>query len=157
MAILLEGHGVSVRVPSGWEAELSTQQDPSELDPALSASQVSLVVLHAANFALPPNRDDYGIEAVESMGRGGIFMSLIEFARESASSTLFGSSGLRVLRPAEFRPERLLRPIPGQSGCQRFFQVGLRAFCLYSVVGSHSLRSMLVGEANRFLSGLTIT
>ena len=152
----LEAHSVSIRVPAGWEAELSTQEDPATIDDSLAPSEISLVVLHAANFALPPDRDDYGTEVVQSLGSGGIFMSLIEFARASASSRLFTAQGVPTLNPDDFAPEQLLRLVGSQSGLQRFFRVGGRAFCLYTVIGSHPMRRVLVAEANRVLSGLSI-
>ena len=155
----LETHGVGLRVPDGWEADLSMlsiQDDPAALDESLAARRSSLVVLHAANFALPPNRDDYGNEAVESMGRGGIFMALIEFAPASAGSRLFAARGVPKLSPDGFSPDRLLRPLGSQSGQQQFFGEAGRPFCLYVVIGSHSQRRTLVAEANRVLSGLTI-
>ena len=46
--------------------------------------------------------------------------------------------------------------VPGQAGLQAFFHVGSRAFCLYAVIGSYSLRAVLVPELNRVLSGLSI-
>ena len=39
---------------------------------------------------------------------------------------------------------------------QQFFHVGARAYCLHAVIGSHSLRGVLVPELNRVLSGLSI-
>ena len=100
----LAAHGVSVDVPAGWEAELSTQPDPVMLDPGLESSDASLVVVHAANFSLPAERGDYGSGAVEIMDRGGIFAALIEFDRASASSKLFAHEGFPTrLRTGRFR------------------------------------------------------
>ena len=153
----LAAHGVSVDVPAGWEAELSTQPDPAMLDPGLKFSDTSLVVVHAANFSLPAERGDYGSGAVEIMDRGGIFAALIEFDRASATSKLFAHEGFPTrLEPADFAPDQLHLSLPGQAGLQRFFHVGLRAFCLYTVIGSYSMRSVLVPELNRMLAGLSI-
>ena len=155
----LETHGVGIRVPDGWEAELSMlsiQDDPAALDESLAARRSSLVVLHVANFSLPPNRDDYGAEAVESMGPGGVFMALIEFEPASARSRLFAARGVPKLSPDGFSSDQLLRPLRNQSGQQHFFGEAGRPFCLYVVIGSHLMRRTLVAEANRVLSGLTI-
>ena len=144
-------------MPAGWEAEFSTQQDPAVLDTSLAAAKSPLVVLHVANFSLPPNRDDYGSEAVEHQGRSTIFMALIEFAPTSAGSALFVARGIPSLNAADFAPDRLLRRVGNQAGLQSFFHSGHRAFCLYTVIGSYSMRKMLVGEANSVLSGLRIS
>ena len=154
---VLAAHGVSIDVPAGWEAELSTQPDPSTLDPAAEPAPAPLVVLHAANFSLPAERGDYGSGAVEVMGRNGIFAALIEFDGASARNMLFAAGDVRSpLAAGDFDADQLHLSIAGQAGLQRFFHVGSRAFCLYSVIGSYSLRSMLVAELNRVLSGLSI-
>ena len=153
----LAAHGVSINVPAGWEAELSTQPDPATLDPAVESLPASLVVLHAANFSLPAERGDYGSGAVEVMDRSGIFAALVEFGPASAASRLFAAEGiLTQLRPGDFAPEQLHLSVPGQAGLQQFFHVGTRAYCLYAVIGSHSRRGLLVPELNRVLSGLSI-
>ena len=153
----LVSHGVSIDVPEGWEAELSVQPDPSVLDPAADPLPAPLVVLHAANFSLPAERDDYGSGAVEIMGRNGIFAALVEFHGASAATRLFAADGLPTrLAADDFSPDQLNMSIPGQAGLQQFFHAGSRPFCLYSVIGSHSLRGVLVPELNRVLAGLSI-
>jgi len=153
----LAAHGVSVDVPAGWEAELSTQPDPATLDSGLAASDASLVVVHAANFSLPAERGDYGSGAVEVMDRNGIFAALIEFGGTSATSKLFARDGFPTrLDPADFAPDQLHLSLPGQAGLQQFFRVGSRAFCLYAVIGSYSMRGLLVPELDRMLSGLSV-
>ncbi len=153
----LAAHGVSIDVPAGWEAELSTQPDPSTLDPAADPLPAPLVVLHAANFSLPAERGDYGSGAVEIMDRNGIFAALVEFDGASAASALFSGEGVPTrLAADDFAPDQLNVAVPGQSGQQRFFCVGARPFCLYAVIGSHSRRGVLVAELNRVLSGLSI-
>ncbi len=153
----LAAHGVSVDVPAGWEAELSTQPDPAMLDSGLESSDASLVVVHAANFSLPAERGDYGSGAVEIMDRNGIFAALIEFDRASATSKLFAPDGFPTrLDAADFAPDQLHLTLPGQAGLQKFFHVGSRAFCLYAVIGSYSMRAVLVPELNRMLSGLSV-
>ena len=154
---MLVAHGVSVGVLSGWEAELSTQPDPATLDSSLESPALPLVVVHAANFSLPAERGDYGSGAVEIMDRNGIFAALVEFDRASATSKLFARAGFPTrLEPADFAPDQLHLWMPGQAGLQQFFHVGSRAFCLYAVIGSYSMRSLLVPELNRILSGMSV-
>jgi hypothetical protein len=153
----LAAHGVSVDVPAGWEAELSTQPDPATLDPAVEPSSESLVVLHIANFSLPVERGDYGSGAVETMDSNGIFVTLVEFDGASATSSLFADEGVPVsLAADDFAPDQLNVAVAGQAGLQQFFHVVLRAFCLYAVIGSYSRRRVLVAELNRVLAGLSI-
>lgn len=153
----LTAHGLAVEVPAGWEAELSTQPDPSVLDPSLEQSREPLVVLHAANFSLPAERGDYGSGAVEIMDRNGIFAALVEFDPASATSPLFSRHGFPAgLEPADFAPDQLHLWQPGQAGLQVFFHIGSRAFCLYAVIGSYSMRGVLVPELNRMLSGISL-
>ena len=154
----LAAHGVGVLVPAGWEAELSTQPDASTLDPTLAPSDAPpLVVLHAANFALPAERGDYGSGAVQTMGRNSIFAALVEFDPAATAARIFASGIPARLTSGDFAPDQLHLAIPGQSGLQHFFSTRSRAFCLYAVIGSHSLRDLLVPELNRLLSGVTIS
>jgi len=137
---------------------MHVQEDPSAVDPALRPSPLPRVVLHAANFALPADRDDYGPSTVEAMGRGGVFIALIEFDRASAGRRLFSSAGIPVpLHADDFSVDQLIRRTAGQCGLQRFFRVGPRAFCLYTVIGSRALRGVLTTEANRVLASLAIS
>lgn len=153
----LAAHGVSVDVLAGWEAELSTQPDPATLDLSLESPARPLVVAHAANFSLPAERGDYGSGAVENMDRNGIFAALVEFDSASATSKLFAHEGFPTrLEPADFAPDQLHLSLPGQAGLQQFFHVGSRAFCLYAVIGSYAMRSLLVPELNRMLSGMSV-
>jgi hypothetical protein len=85
----------------------------------------------------------------------GVFVSLLEFAPDSAATTLFAQEGLVLpLDPAAFSPRQLQRPQRAQAGLQTFFTVGGRPFCLYVVIGNLAQREALVAEANRLLSGL---
>lgn len=162
---VLAAHGVRIGVPRGWEAEIGVlSEEVGEVAPgALRLSSVRptdspRVLLHLANFSLPADRGDYGSGAVERMDGGNVLLILLEFDRASASTALFAGEGIpRELRPEDFSPEALQRPQRNQSGLQRFFHVGDRAFCLYVVLGSHTMRNLLVPEANRLLAGLTIT
>ena len=118
----LAAHGVSIDVPAGWEAELSTQPDPSTLDPRRPAA-APLVVLHAANFSLPAERGDYGSGAVEIMGRNGIFAALVEFDGASATTMLFAAEGVptRLVAdasvPTSFRRRCRARPPAAVLSC----------------------------------------
>ena len=151
----LRAHGVGVEVPTGWEAELSTVEEDSLIEGAVSYSRTPRVLLHAANFALPVERGDYGSGAVEIMDSGSVLVVVMEFDKASASTALFAQEGSPAsLGGHDFSTQQLQRPQRNQSGAQRFFHVGNRAFCVYVVLGSHLLRAVLVQEANRIIRGL---
>jgi hypothetical protein len=154
----IAAHGLTAELPSGWDGEIY-KRPPEGFFPSLMPGGAGVVhpVLHMANFALPPGRGDFGGGAVEQMGGGAIFISLFEHERSAASSALFAGGRLPwPVRPDEFDPNRMQRPLAGQSGGQWFFSVNGRAFCLYVVLGSHGRRSVLVREVNRLLTTIVI-
>ena len=73
-----------------------------------------------------------------------------------AGTALFARVGVPRVSAADFAPNNMQRPIPGQSGAQYFFNHGGRAFCLYVVLGSHARRNELVVEVNAVLSTLVL-
>jgi hypothetical protein len=145
----ISAQGLSVTPPPGWEATIY-RRDP------LPGEQ-TYPVLHAATTALPANRGDYGAGVVETLGPGDVFVSVLEFGPEAATSPLFRSLGaVPVLTPDVYRPNQLQRTIAGQAGVQRFFTTAGRAFCLYSVIGSILQRVPSTARANQVLASLRI-
>jgi hypothetical protein len=169
--------GLDVRLPRRWEGRIYCRETPTaEFDPERDAApghaQRPLLsgtpargangwrgerphpVLHLGTFALPPSRGDYGSEAVEVMRADDVFVALLEFGADEAGSALFAARGMPRPRADEFSPAALQRRLRGQSGLQRFFTEGKRAFCLYVVLGSHSRRAQLVPEVHELLDGI---
>ena len=106
-------------------------------------------MLHAASFALPAERGDYGSGAVEVMGGSDVLVCLLEHEPEAAGHRpLRCTRGCRAWLPAMFSPQTMQRAIAGMSGAQHFFQVAGRPFCLYVVVGSRTTRGPLVAAAD---------
>jgi hypothetical protein len=141
--------GLAVTPPAGWEAAIYRR-------PAVLGEQ-TYPVLHTATIPLPAGRGDYGAGLVELLGPDDVFVSVLEFGGEAASSPLF--SALRAvpgLTPDAYRPRQLQRTILGQAGVQRFFTAAGRAFCLYSVIGSLANRVMLTARANEVLGTLRV-
>ena len=137
----LSAYGIGLAVPAGWEAELSLQDDAEKIEIDTAPPGHGLVVLHAGNFWLPNERDDYGSEALEAMGPAGVFIALVEFDRVSVGSLLFEHHGIPAdLQPDNFDPNALRRPMRQQAGLQRFFHSAGRAFCLHAAIGSHNNR-----------------
>lgn len=146
----IEGLGFDVVIPAGWDVQI-TARAPREDDASYQP------VVHAGNFPLPNDRGDFGSGAVDIMDGRHVFVSLLEYDPSEASSALFAGKGMpRRLRAAEFGRNRLQRAIPGQSGYQKFFNEGGRAFCLYIVLGDHDQRDELVPIAERLLAGIRL-
>ena len=163
--------GIAVTLPPGWEAALYRREElPTAADgqlrrqglapealSALAPGATTHPVLHTASFPMPPDRGDYGSGAVDVMGAQDLFVSLVEFHPDAATTALFARQGVpRGLSSDDFGANALQRVLTGQSGCQRFFSVNGRAFCLYVVLGSHARRHLLVPTVNQLLESLDI-
>jgi hypothetical protein len=152
----LSAHGLGVTPPAGWDAEIYTRElDPRIMTP-FGVGEAVPPIAHIANFGLPPVRGDFGGGAVELMESGAVFIALLEHAASEADTALFAAKGAPwPLAADDFDPNNLQRGIGGQAGCQRFFLVNGRPFCLYVVIGSHRLRNVLVREVNAALAAVT--
>jgi hypothetical protein len=155
---------MSVEVPAGWEGRIYTHRRLTS-PPAGTAQQPQgnapsnpdNAVLHLASFAIPPGSGDYGGGAVEMMTSKDLFMVVMEHGNESANKPLFAVVGIPQLTVDEVSPTTLQRLIEGQSGVQKFFHIGNRAFCLYVVFGSHARRVRTIPLVNDVLRSLSIT
>jgi hypothetical protein len=149
--VKLEGLGFDVVVPEGWDVQITARarrEDDASYQP----------VVHAGNFPLPNDRGDFGSGAVDVMEGRHVFVSLLEYDPAEASSALFAQRGMpRRLRSTEFGRNRLQRALPGQSGYQKFFNEGGRAFCLYIVLGDHDRRDELLPVAEALLAGIRLS
>jgi len=157
----IAAHGLTVTPPTGWDGQIF-RRDPDPFPdplapPARGLMSVSSVppIAHVANFALPPQRGDFGGGAVELMGSGAVFVSLLEHPAEEAGTALFAGRGIPWPFAADdFSPDSLQRGIAGQAGLQRFFLADGRPFCLYVVIGSYRLRGALVRPVNEVLASV---
>lgn len=155
----MTAHGLSVRVPAGWDGSITRGVgDPSDLDVTdVGRLGTSNPVLHVASFRLPSVRGDYGGGAVERMRATDVFIALVEFDPQAGATPLFSSTHLkRPLRVAMFDRWTMHRPLPGTSGHQQFFHTDGRAFALYIALGAHRMRGVLVPRADRVLATLRI-
>jgi len=142
-------HRLAVDTPAGWDARIYRRD-------ATDAGEDPYPVMHAANFALPAVRGDYGSGAVDRMRRDHVLVALLEFDAPSAKTALFANRGMPRPRADDFHPTQLQRMLPGQSGAQWFFNTGDRAFCLYVVLGSHHRRARLLPQVHNLLDRLSI-
>jgi hypothetical protein len=160
MTGLHEG-GISIELPTGWDGQIRAagQGRPvatAAARPASSEPPGVGRVLHAASFALPPERGDYGSGAVELMDGSDVLVCLLEHEPEAADTALFRRAGIPRLHPSQFDPQTMQRALPGMAGTQHFFQEAGRAFCLYVVVGSWRTRGPLVRLADDVVSTIRI-
>lgn len=145
----LQRDGLGVDAPPGWDARIYTRVPDDEV-------ATTHPILHAANFALPGERGDFGSGAVDVMDRDNVFVTLMEFHPDAAKTALFAREGVPTLRPGMFSPRKLQRTIEGQAGCQFFFNHKGRAFCLYVVLGDYGNRLKLTAVANKLVARLNI-
>ncbi len=156
----LEAFGLAADPPKGWDGEIYRRDPvlPEGMSALFGATEAVMPIVHLANFPLPAVRGDYGGGAVELMGRGGVFVSLLEHPGEEGETALFAGKGIPwPLSPGDFDPQQMQRTIGGQAGCQRFFTHNGRAFCLYVAIGSYASRAVLVREVNTALASVTLT
>lgn len=147
---VVSGHGLSISLPSGWEARISLTADGA---PGATRNPV----LHAASTALPEVRGDFGSGVVERLGSTDLFIAVIEYDREACATPLFSTVGFpRALTGSQFQKNTLQRGVAGQAGAQWFCQIGGRALCLYVVVGAHADRFRLATAAARVVQTIRV-
>jgi hypothetical protein len=160
--VKLAAHGIAADLPAGWEGSIASEQrDMVEAQMqafgAVERAPEVLPVAHFATFGLPPARDDFGAHAVERMDTGDVFVALLEYSSEEATSALFSHRGVpRRLDPRDFSPRMLQRTVRGQAGLQVFFNEGGRAFCLYIVLGDTRDTHRLVRRLEQVLATIEI-
>jgi hypothetical protein len=148
---MIESEGLRMALRPGWEIRIRKAANAP-------AGATVLPVLHAATVPLPVERGDFGSGVVETLGVEDAFVSIVEYGEEAVGSALFPVVNRipAVLMPDEFDPSQLQRAVAGQAGLQRFFTIGERAFCIYTVVGAFSRRALVVPRARNLLGGLEI-
>mgnify|MGYP001826525075 CR=1 FL=1 len=158
---LIEGGGLRIDLPSGWDAEIYRRISDSRPSSATATGddrkeERTNAVLHTANFALPPDRGDFGSGAVEVMRSSDMLVVLFEYNAEDASRALFEHVGIPLpLVASDFTPNAMQRPLKGLLGTQQYFQASGRAWCLY-VVLAEANRDTLISDANAVLATIDI-
>jgi hypothetical protein len=147
--VTVAGAGVGVRAPRGWDVAIFQRN--------ATPPETTHAVVHAATFALPSDRGDYGDGAVQLMSATDVFVALVEFEPSSTATALFASRGFPPpLRGDDFSRASLQVSIGGHAGTQRWFTDQARAWCLYVVLGSWDHRAALVGRANELIAGIEV-
>src|ERR1700716_2202697 len=114
-----------IELPRGWSGRLFGRAG-------------DIATLHTANFPLPLHDGEFGDRSTAAMHAGASFAALTEYRpgpKLAGGAGLFAASRMPVpLDPAGFGRERLAHARPGQLGCQHFFTLAGRPFCLYVVI-----------------------
>jgi hypothetical protein len=128
--VRVTGHGLSIDVPSGWEARIFRRAGGGP-------------VLHLATFLLEDGDGDFGAAATGRMRSGDCFAALIEYRdpRIHPGVGLFERAGRPTApRLEEFAANQLQVTRRGQRGWQVFFSDAGRTCCLYAVIRPGHLR-----------------
>jgi hypothetical protein len=157
----IAAHGITADPPRGWDAVIYRRppQAHGVVGLALNAApETPLPILHLGNFALPPERGDYGGNVVGAMRTGGVFVSVLEHAPADLDTPLFAR---RVppwpLPPDALNPNALPRRFDGGAGHQSFFVAAGRPYCLFVVIAGYAQRVRLVAEANEALATVSFS
>lgn len=166
---MADTYGIKATPPRGWQVAVSRRPGaepgrplarataPQGVDGTGELADVTRPVLHACTRAMPADRGDFGTGVVDLLGPDDIFVALVDYGPEVADQGLFERQGMPVLAPSQFAPNRLQRPLPGMSASQHFFSSGGRAFCLFTVLGSHARRMASVPRAMQLVRSVDIT
>lgn len=154
------GPRIAIEVPQGWEAEIyqPLREHPTPGGRPIPPADLERapVIVHAANFPLPPGRSDFGHDVIERLGLMHVFVALVEYGPGDAAKALFASEGFPDLQPDDLDPGAVMGAFTGQGAVQRFFHIGDRAFSLYAAVGSHRMRGRLAPAIIEVLRGIEL-
>lgn len=159
---MAEAYGLDADAPRGWHVAVTRRPGATDVAAGpgartLEPQDVTRPVLHACTRAMPTARGDFGTGVVDLLGPDDIFVALVDYGTEVADQGLFEKQGMPRLAPSQFAPNRLQRPLPGLSASQHFFSSGGRAFCLFTVIGSHARRMASVPRAVALVDSVNIT
>lgn len=168
MPTRVDGYGISVQAPTGWTVQVRRRPGPvagpgvQRIGPTGDVASVPVdgvprPVLQASTRAIPVTTGDFGGGLVDEMGPDDVFVAMLDYGSQVADQGLFAARGIPRLAPSQFAPNRMPRYLPGMSASQHFFSVGGRAFCLYTVIGSHARRMALVPRAEAVVRTVSVT
>jgi len=140
--------GLRIDPPQGWQVAVFRR--------ASAPGEATHPVMHACTRPMPEDRGDFGSGVVDVLGPEDVFVALLEYGTDVANRGLFEKQGMPTLAPSQFGPDRLQRYIPGLSASQHFFSAGGRAFCLFTVLGSHARRMATVPKAVELVRNLRV-
>src|SRR5436853_447042 len=164
----LQGYGISVVLPGGWEGRIFTHAGDEDSD--------NRPTLHMASFPLPVDEGDFGFDVVAGMSASGIFVSLVEYTPDcylpevdlttdpsaidlDPSATVFSSIGIPVVNGGDFDQAVVVADttLTAITAVQYPFSAAGRPFVLYVVVGDEANLGPAVGQVNALLDTLVIS
>jgi hypothetical protein len=168
----IQGYGLSVDVPDGWEGRVFREADPEEDD--------GRPTMHVGNFAMPTDDATYGSSIIKSMTSGGqMYMVLAEYTPDcllpntgatvpddpatvditQVGAVAFGNPGVPVLQVPDFFRDVVhgTTSLPNATAVQIPFTTAGRLFVLYAVVGDDSGLSTAVASLNDVLATLLVS
>jgi hypothetical protein len=132
----LSGHGLSVRLPHGWDGRIAERGFPLP----------GATIAYVASFPLPATDDEAASKAQNAVGRNDVLVVLSEMLRD-------------VALPAE-KPEIALgtrgASIGRDSVVDQYFIANGRAFLLHATFGSKPPAKKLIRSVNALLASLSI-
>jgi hypothetical protein len=135
----VSGHGLSIAVPAGWDAEVVRPDPPGAL------------TLRAANSPLP-QASDVGQRAQQEMNADEILITLSHYGRTRDGSNAQRASVPLAIDRADFTSfEGFRRPVATTS-----FVIDEGAFQVWVVFGSETPSDELLAEANRVLETFAV-
>ncbi len=137
----VSGHGISVRLPSGWTGVVYQRVG-------------GLPILHAGSFRLPPvDGDDGAQRAIRRMRPGDVLLVMLQY--RPSSTTHFP----RVL-PLRLRRSDFATPVEGMPLTRAFarihFSAARRSFDLWIEFGGKHARPAAIRAVDRVLATLRI-
>jgi hypothetical protein len=123
--LTLARHGLTLRVPRGWEARMWV--------PDLPPPAINLPVVRLANFPLALTRDTYAEDSAHELRPAQVVASLVEFEPALADVGLYAPQGFPALDVEDMSPKAVQLRRADRLGLQRFFSVDGRAFSLYVI------------------------
>jgi len=149
--MLIEGFGISVDLPEGWEGRIFMDPDSQE--------EVGFKpVMHCANFQLVADNSNFAQGIIQTMGGGDSLLALVEYDASLVKSALFTSGHWPpILAAADLKPNAFPGTRPDGLGAnQNFTNVSGRAFCAYCVVGSQGDGTFDVEELNVVVGSIAV-
>jgi hypothetical protein len=137
----VNGHGISVRLPTGWTGVVYQRVG-------------GLPILHAGSFRLPPvDGDDGALRAVRRMRPSDVLLVMLEYR---PSQTHFPNRAL----PLRLRRSEFGAPVEGMPWSHAFarieFSTARRSFDLWIEFGSKHASPTAIRAADRVLATLRV-
>jgi len=147
----LEGFGISVTIPAGWNGRLF---DRFDAEPEFLTNPT----LQAGSFTLPSDDGTFGQAAIRRMRVGDVFVVLYEAGGpEIANVGQYSATSLpRSIRADELQPRAAPAPVDGVNGKQWFMTKAGRPWVLYVAARGCSEASSAIIDLRELVATIEI-